>query len=144
MVEPDRTVRHRAQRPFEQVQVVAPSRGWTRERKLRALAQPVPAIHLADKSRVFDTARIEALEVQNLIAAQATMESAASRRECRGAHVVEDYERGVDDPEFPLGRNDRDWLKHTLRFQEGNRIDYQPVNLKPLTVESISPRVRTF
>ena len=113
--------------------------------KLRALAQRERDIHLADKSRVFNTARIEALEVQNLIvAAQATIESAAARKECRGAHLVEDHERGVDDAEFPLGRNDRDWLKHTLWFQQGNRLDYKPVNLKPMTVDPIPPKVRTF
>jgi succinate dehydrogenase / fumarate reductase flavoprotein subunit len=63
---------------------------------------------LKDKSKVFNTARIEALEVENLIeAAQATIESAAARHECRGAHTVKDYERGADDPQFPLGRNDK-------------------------------------
>ena len=50
----------------------------------------------------------------------------------------------MDDAEFPLGRNDRDWLKHTLWFQQGNRLDYKPVNLKPMTVDPIPPKVRTF
>jgi succinate dehydrogenase / fumarate reductase flavoprotein subunit len=36
------------------------------------------------------------------------------------------------------------WLKHSLWYSEGNRIDYKPVNLKPLTVESVPPVVRTF
>jgi succinate dehydrogenase / fumarate reductase flavoprotein subunit len=54
---------------------------------------------LKDKSKVFNTARIEALEVENLIeCAQATMVSAAARRECRGAHTVSDYERAADHP----------------------------------------------
>ncbi len=113
--------------------------------KVRALAERVQGIHLADKSQVFNTARIEALEVENLIeCAQATMESAAARRECRGAHTVNDYERAADAAEFPLGRNDREWMKHTLWFSQGNRLDYKPVNLKPLTVESVPPKVRTF
>jgi len=112
---------------------------------INALRTRVDAIGLADKSRVFNTARVEALEVENLIeVAQATMTSAAARHECRGAHTVEDYERGADDPEFPLGRNDRDWLKHTLWYAEGNRLEYKPVTMKPLTVESIPPKVRTF
>jgi succinate dehydrogenase / fumarate reductase flavoprotein subunit len=113
--------------------------------KVKAIAERVQTIHLADKSKVFNTARVEALEVENLIeAALATMVSAAARRECRGAHTVKDYERGADDAEFPLGRNDRDWMKHTLWFREGNRLEYKPVRLKPLSVESVPPKVRTF
>ena len=69
---------------------------------------------------------------------------AAARRECRGAHTVKDYERLADDPQFPLGRNDAEWLKHTLWFKHGNRLDYKPVQLKPLTVDSVPPKVRTF
>ena len=102
-------------------------------------------ITLKDKSKVFNTARIEALEVENLIeAAQATIESAAARHECRGAHTVSDYERGADDPQFPLGRNDKQWLKHSLWYSLGNHLDYKPVQLKPLTVDSVPPKVRTF
>jgi succinate dehydrogenase / fumarate reductase flavoprotein subunit len=113
--------------------------------KVRALRDRVKAIHLGDKSQVFNTARIEALEVENLIeSAQATMESAAARHECRGAHTVSDYERGADDPQFPLGRNDAEWMKHTLWFSADNRLGYKPVNLKPLTVDSVPPKVRTF
>ena len=110
--------------------------------KIKALAERVKGIHLADKSRVFNTARIEALEVDNLIeAALATMVSAAARQESRGAHSVDDY---GDTPEHPNGRNDEVWMKHSLWYSEGNRLDYKPVNLKPLTAESIPPKVRTF
>ncbi|MBM3362119.1 MAG: succinate dehydrogenase flavoprotein subunit [Betaproteobacteria bacterium] len=114
-------------------------------RKINAIRERVSQIGLKDKSKVFNTARIEALEVENLIeSAQATMTSAAARRECRGAHTVNDYERPADDPQFPLGRNDAEWMKHTLWFSQGNRLEYKPVNLKPLTVESVPPKVRTF
>jgi succinate dehydrogenase / fumarate reductase flavoprotein subunit len=110
--------------------------------RVSALAQRVQGIVLKDKSRIFNTARIEALEVENLIeAAMATIVSAAARRESRGAHTVDDY---ADSPEFPLGRNDRDWLKHSLWFSQGNRLEYKPVQLKPLTVDSVPPKVRTF
>lgn len=110
--------------------------------KIKAVAERVKNIHLADKSKVFNTARIEALEVENLIeAALATMISAAARKESRGAHTVNDY---ADSAEFPNGRNDRDWLKHTLWYRDGNRLDYKPVNMKPLTVDSIPPKVRSF
>ena len=113
--------------------------------KINAIRERVKNIGLKDKSKVFNTARIEALEVENLIeSAQATMTSAAARKECRGAHTVNDYERPADDPQFPLGRNDAEWMKHTLWHSEGNRLSYKPVNLKPLTVESVPPKVRTF
>ncbi|MDO9437374.1 succinate dehydrogenase flavoprotein subunit [Hydrogenophaga sp.] len=113
--------------------------------KVNAMRARVANITLKDKSKVFNTARIEALEVDNLIeCAQATMTSAAARRECRGAHTVNDYERPADDAQFPLGRNDAEWMKHTLWSAADNSLSYKPVNLKPLTVESVPPKVRTF
>ena len=100
---------------------------------------------LKDHSRVFNMARQEALEVENLIeAAQATMVSAAARHECRGAHTVVDYEKPADDPQAPLGRDDAHWMKHTLWHKDGNQLSYKPVRLQPLTVESVPPKVRTF
>ncbi|MDO9406271.1 MAG: FAD-binding protein, partial [Polaromonas sp.] len=113
--------------------------------KIAAVRDRVNAITLKDKSRVFNTARIEALEVDNLIeVAQATMVSAAARTECRGAHTVEDYERPADDPVAPLGRNDAEWMKHTLWHTGDNKLTYKPVRLQPLTVDSVPPKVRTF
>ena len=113
--------------------------------EVKDLAGRVKGIHLADKSKVFNTARIEALEVENLMeAAQATMTSAAARKECRGAHTVKDYERGADDAEFPLGRNDKEWMKHTLWDSATNSLSYKPVNLQPRSVDSVPPKVRTF
>ncbi|MBQ0133283.1 MAG: succinate dehydrogenase/fumarate reductase flavoprotein subunit, partial [Comamonas sp.] len=109
------------------------------------LRERVGDVTLKDKSKVWNTARMEALEVDNLIeVAQATMTSAAARKECRGAHTVYDYERPADDAEFPLGRNDKEWLKHTLWDSATNTLSYKPVNLKPLTVDSVPPKVRTF
>ena len=114
-------------------------------RKIAAIRERVAALALKDKSRVFNTARVEALEVENLIeCAQATIESAAARKECRGAHTVKDYERPADDPVAPLGRDDANWMKHSLWYSEGNRLAYKPVKLSPLTVESVPPKVRTF
>ena len=110
--------------------------------KIAALRKRVMAINLKDKSKIFNTARIEALEVENLIeAAEATLVSAAARRESRGAHSVNDY---GDTAEHPNGRNDTDWHKHTLWHSEGNRLSYKAVQMKPLTVESIPLKVRTF
>jgi succinate dehydrogenase / fumarate reductase flavoprotein subunit len=113
--------------------------------KIAAIRDRVNAIGLKDTSKVFNTARIEALEVENLIeAAQATIVSAAARRECRGAHTVSDYERPVDDPIAPLGRDDANWMKHSLWHSASNSLTYKPVKLKPLTVDSVPPKVRTF
>ena len=114
-------------------------------KKIAALRERVANIGLKDNSKVFNTARIEALEVENLMeAAQATMESAAARTECRGAHLVRDYEHDVTHPTCPLGRNDAEWMKHTLWYKDGNRLDYKPVRMKPLTAETVPPKPRTF
>jgi succinate dehydrogenase / fumarate reductase flavoprotein subunit len=114
-------------------------------KKIAEVAARAKSIALKDKSKVFNTARVEALEVENLVeVARATMKSAAARHECRGAHTVRDYERPADDPQFPLGRNDVDWLKHTLWYSDDDRLEYKPVRMKPLTVDSVPPKVRTF
>jgi len=111
-------------------------------RKMAALRERVKKIGLKDKSKIFNTARIEALEVENLIeAAEATIVSAAARHESRGAHSVDDF---GDTPEHPNGRNDTDWHKHTLWHSQGNRLSYKPVQMKPLTVDSIPLTVRSF
>jgi len=110
--------------------------------KIAALRERVKTIGLKDKSKIFNTARIEALEVENLIeVAQATIVSAAARHESRGAHSVNDY---ADSPQHPNGRNDTEWHKHTLWYSEGNRLAYKPVQMKPLSVESVPLTVRSF
>jgi succinate dehydrogenase / fumarate reductase, flavoprotein subunit len=110
--------------------------------KIAALRKRVNNINLKDKSKVFNTARIEALEVENLIeSAEATIVSAAARRESRGAHSVDDY---GDTPKHPNGRNDDEWHKHTLWHSQGNRLTYKPVQMKPLTVDSVPLKTRTF
>ncbi len=113
--------------------------------KIAAMRERVKSVGLKDTSKIFNTARIEALEVDNLIeAAQATIVSAAARRECRGAHTVNDYEHPADHPTAPLGRDDANWMKHTLWDSATNSLSYKPVNLKPLTVAPVPPKVRTF
>ena len=90
---------------------------------------------IQDKSRVFNTARVEALELANLIeTAKATIVSAEARRESRGAQARSDYPN----------RDDANWLKHTLWFRDGDRLEYKPVNLKPVSVEAFPPKARTY
>jgi succinate dehydrogenase / fumarate reductase flavoprotein subunit len=108
------------------------SEGVEKVLELEARAQRTA---IADKSRTFNTARVEALELDNLIeTAKATIFSAEARRESRGAQARSDY------PE----RDDANWLKHTLWYRDGNRLDYKPVNLKPLSVETFPPKARTY
>jgi succinate dehydrogenase / fumarate reductase flavoprotein subunit len=103
--------------------------------KVLELEQQVHRVAIKDKSRIFNTARVEALELENLIeVAKATVVSAEARKESRGAQARSDY------PE----RDDVNWLKHTLWYREGNRLDYKPVNMKPLSVEAFPPKVRTY
>ena len=104
-------------------------------RQMAALTERAKHLWVKDKSKIFNTARIEALEISNLVeTANATIISAAARKESRGAHSHDD---------FPT-RDDKAWMKHTLWFSEGNRLDYKPVQLKPLTTESVPPKERTF
>jgi succinate dehydrogenase / fumarate reductase flavoprotein subunit len=103
--------------------------------QIKRIAERVAHTGIQDKSRVFNTARVDALELDNLIeVAQATMISASAREESRGAHAREDFAE----------RDDVNWLKHSLYFREGNRLDYKPVRLKPLTVDSFPLKKRTY
>ena len=110
--------------------------------EIAKLRERVNKIGLKDKSKIFNTARIEALEVENLIeSAEATIVSAAARKESRGAHSVNDF---GDTPAHPNGRNDTDWHKHTLWHSKGNQLTYKPVQMIPLTVDSLPLKVRSF
>ena len=112
--------------------------------KIGEVAERAKRTQIADKSKVWNVARMEALELDNLIeVARATMVSAEARKESRGAHVRDD---APDTAEHPNGRDDANWLKHTLWYSEGNRLDYKPVNLKPLSddVEPIALAKRTY
>lgn len=103
--------------------------------KIDEIAEQAKNIYFKDKSKVFNMARQEALEIENMIeVARATIKSASQRTESRGAHALNDH------PE----RDDVNWLKHTLWYSEDGRLEYKPVQMKPLTVDTIPPKPRTF
>lgn len=90
---------------------------------------------IEDRSRYFNTARIEALELENLLPiARATLFSALARTESRGAHARDDFPK----------RDDEHWLRHSLYFRANDELDFKPVRLKPLTVETFQPMARVY
>ncbi|MDH5184019.1 MAG: succinate dehydrogenase flavoprotein subunit [Gammaproteobacteria bacterium] len=103
--------------------------------KMLALEKRLENAVLTDHSMVFNTARIEALEMQNLMAvALATVHSALNRKESRGAHSRIDYTE----------RDDVHWMKHSLYSMDGHAMEYKPVRTKPLTVEAFPPKPRVY
>jgi len=110
--------------------------------QILAIEKQVQQTEIKDKSMVWNTARMEALELDNLIeVAKATIISANARTESRGAHVRDD---APDTPEHPDGRDDVNWLKHTLWHRDGNRLSYKPVVMQPLTVEPVALKKRAY
>ncbi|MBA2689176.1 MAG: succinate dehydrogenase/fumarate reductase flavoprotein subunit, partial [Burkholderiales bacterium] len=103
--------------------------------KIKEIAKRAGRTQIDDKSKVFNTARVEALELENLAeVAVATLVSAQARQESRGAHDRADFHK----------RDDINWLKHSLWYKDDNRLDYKPVHMRPLTVETFEPKERTF
>jgi len=103
--------------------------------KVLDLAKNMEDVRLQDQSKIFNTARIEALELENLMdAAVATVASALQRKESRGAHSRID---------FP-GRDDAHWLKHSLFYKMDHKVVYKPVRLKPMSVDTFPPKERVY
>ena len=104
-------------------------------KQIKDVAERVKRTQIKDKSQVWNTARIEALEMDNLIeVALATLISAEARKESRGAHARDDY------PD----RDDETWMKHTMYSREGFKLTYKPVHNQPLTVDYIAPQKRVY
>ena len=103
--------------------------------KLAKLRERIANAHLEDKSQSFNTARVEALELDNLLeVAEATALAASGRTESRGAHSRYD---------FP-DRDDENWLCHSVFDPKSKKLGKRDVNFKPKTVDTFQPKIRTY
>lgn len=103
--------------------------------KVKELKKRISNLTIQDNSKVFNTARTEALELQNLIeVALATITSAKNREESRGAHSRADFPK----------RDDKSWLQHSLYNPKEESMTYRPVKLKPLSVKSFPLKERVY
>lgn len=102
--------------------------------KIKNLRERLQHASLSDTSQIFNTARIQALELDNLMeVAYVTAVAALTRKESRGAHSREDYPK----------RDDQNWMKHMVCFADG-RVAYRPVNMKPIFVDPLEPMARVY
>ncbi|MFO8141246.1 MAG: succinate dehydrogenase flavoprotein subunit, partial [Marinobacter sp.] len=102
---------------------------------LDEIGERVRNTRLNDTSNAFNTARIEALELDNLFeVAYATAVSAVERKESRGAHARNDFTE----------RDDENWLKHSLYFPLDKRVGKRDVNFSPKTVDTFQPMTRSY
>ncbi len=103
--------------------------------RLGELRDRIANVEMADKSQAYNTARLEALELQNLFeVAEATAIAAEERKESRGAHAREDFTE----------RDDENWLCHSLYHPIDKTVSKRSVNFTPKTVDTFQPKIRTY
>ena len=104
-------------------------------KELEELRERIGNAHLQDKSQAFNTARLEALELDNLLEiAEATAVSAEGRKESRGAHARDDYQE----------RDDDNWLAHSIYDPKDKSLSKRNVNFEPKTMERFEPKARHY
>jgi succinate dehydrogenase / fumarate reductase, flavoprotein subunit len=108
--------------------------------RIDVVANSFGELGIFDRSMIWNTDLVEALELENLLEqAVVTLHSAENRTESRGAHARDDYSE----------RDDRNWMKHTLAWLDGDgavRISYRPVHLFTLSneVSVFPPKARVY
>ena len=104
-------------------------------KQLSDLRERINNADMPDKSSAFNTARLEALELDNLLeVAEATAITAEGRKESRGAHARDDFQT----------RDDENWLCHSMYFPADKRVGKRDVNFAPRTMEAFEPKERVY
>ena len=109
-------------------------------KNIMQIAGTMPELAVSDRSLIWNSDLVEALELDNLMGqAIVTLTSANLRKESRGAHSHEDY----------LERDDENWMKHTCMWLDNNnqyRVTYRDVHMNPLSneIEAIPPAARVY